>query len=68
MRRTERFAAFAFLSLALGGCMVIYPDPELPDVVARWYEDDCHADSSNVVMTLAGVDTCLLYTSDAADE
>lgn len=43
--------------VALGGCMVIYPDPELPDVVARWYEEDCRPGLGNVAIALVDFDT-----------
>jgi hypothetical protein len=44
-----------FAVLALGGCMKIYPDPELPDVDVAWFESDCRA-GGVVVLTLIGVD------------
>lgn len=56
LRRVDRLAAFAAASLALGGCMVIYPDPELPDLKATWFEDDCRSGTGNVAMTLVGLD------------
>src|SRR5262245_58772409 len=45
------------LALALGGCMRIYQDSELPDVSARWGEPDCGGGTGNVALTLRGVDT-----------
>jgi hypothetical protein len=40
----------------LGGCMKIYPDPELPDIEVEWYEGDCRDGSGNVSLTLTGID------------
>ena len=57
MRRVDRLAAFAAASVALGGCMAIYPDPELPDVIVRWYGEDCRPGTGAVAMALVGVDT-----------
>jgi hypothetical protein len=38
---TARGTVFGALALALAsGCMTIYPDPELPDVVVEWFPDD----------------------------
>jgi len=54
LRRAERVAA---LAVVLGGCMRIYPDPELPDVEVTWYEDDCFEGTSDITMTLIGLDT-----------
>jgi hypothetical protein len=45
------------LALAsLGGCMRIYPDPELPDVEVGWFEQDCVGGNGDVTITLNGVD------------
>jgi hypothetical protein len=52
LRRVDRLTGIVAASLALGGCMVIYPDPELPDVVARWFEGDCRPGTGNVAMAL----------------
>jgi hypothetical protein len=50
-------AAAAALALALGGCMRIYPDPELPDVEIEWLtEFACSEDGERVVMSLSAID------------
>jgi hypothetical protein len=41
---------------ALGGCMKIYPDPELPDVTIEWTELDCRDGTFDVVLALIGDD------------
>src|SRR5262249_8942450 len=49
-------AAAAVIALALGGCMRIYPDPELPDIIVEWSaEAECGDDSDRVVMSLSTV-------------
>jgi hypothetical protein len=40
-------------ALAAGGCMRIYPDPELPDVVVEWQPQSCAEDTDRVTMTLS---------------
>jgi hypothetical protein len=56
LSRGDRWAAVA-IALALGGCMRIYPDPELPDIVVEWFADfDCSADSDRVVVALSTSD------------
>ncbi|HWO18216.1 MAG TPA: hypothetical protein VNO30_05550 [Kofleriaceae bacterium] len=46
-------AAAAAIGLALGGCMRIYPDPELPDIVVEWLpEFTCVEDGERVVVSL----------------
>lgn len=56
MSRTERWAVAA-VALALGGCMRIYPDPELPDVVVEWHaEADCLDDGDRVLVSLSTAD------------
>lgn len=57
MRRSDQLASIAALSVALGGCMVIYPDPELPDVVAEWFAEDCQPETPSVAVTLVGLDS-----------
>lgn len=52
-RRAEWLAAS---SLVLGGCMRIYPDPELPDIELSWFDDDCREGTSDIAVTLSGVD------------
>jgi hypothetical protein len=42
--------------VALTGCMKIYPDPELPDVKVTWDDSDCREGTSNVAVTLTGLD------------
>jgi hypothetical protein len=54
LRRAE---LVAILAVVLGGCMRIYPDPELPDVEVTWFEDDCAPGRGNVTMTLIGLDS-----------
>ena len=54
LRRAELLAAFA---VALGGCMRIYPDPELPDVKVTWFEDDCQPGTGDISITLIGMDS-----------
>jgi hypothetical protein len=52
LSRAERWPAVA-LAVALGGCMRIYPDPELPDVKVEWFPDgECEAASDRVVVSL----------------
>ena len=36
--------------------MKIYPDPELPDIEAEWYEGDCRAGTADVELVLVGID------------
>lgn len=52
MRRAELLV----LAAGLGGCMKIYPDPELPDVTVDWGADDCRQTTRDVVVTLTGLD------------
>lgn len=54
MRRGDVLVAVAVASLTLGGCMRIYPDPELPDVVTEWSDVDCRPGTGNVVVALIG--------------
>jgi hypothetical protein len=59
LSRGDRWAAAAaaVLVLALGGCMRIYPDPELPDVEIEWLtEFACSEDGERVVVSLSAVD------------
>jgi len=58
LSRTERCAAAAaVVALTLGGCMRIYPDPELPDVVVEWSaERECVQDTDRVAVSLMTVD------------
>lgn len=44
-------------ALALGGCMRIYPDPELPDVDVVWFEGDCRDGTGDVVLTLTSLES-----------
>lgn len=37
--------------------MKIYPDPELPDIEATWFAEDCRVGTGDVALTLTGVDT-----------
>jgi hypothetical protein len=55
LRRTELYACA--LALAFAGCMKIYPDPELPDIDVTWSEGDCDADTFQVAMSLASLDS-----------
>ena len=55
MRRAE-LALLALVLLGASGCMKIYPDPELPDVLVEWYEGDCQDDGVNIEITMTGVD------------
>jgi hypothetical protein len=56
LSRGDRWAAAA-VALALGGCMRIYPDPELPDVVVEWLaEIECLEDSDRVLVSLSAAD------------
>jgi hypothetical protein len=44
-------------ALGLGGCMRIYPDPELPDVVVKWDpEFTCEEDDERVVVSLSSIE------------
>jgi hypothetical protein len=55
-RRVDRSVAAA-LAVAVGGCMRIYPDPELPDVKVEWFADgDCVATTDRVVVSLSAGD------------
>jgi len=46
--------AVVLLACTVGGCMHIYPDPELPDIKVEWYtEDACQAASDRVTVSLA---------------
>jgi hypothetical protein len=45
----------------LGGCMKIYPDPELPDIEVEWYDGDCSEDGGNVLLVLNGVDDATVH-------
>lgn len=60
MSRGERRAAAvisALGTLGLGGCMRIYPDPELPDVVVKWEpEFTCEEEDERVVVSLSSVE------------
>lgn len=56
MRRAELALVLALGCLCLGGCMKIYPDPELPDVAVSWLEGDCADGTGNVTISLVGVD------------
>jgi hypothetical protein len=47
----------AFAVVSLGGCMKIYPDPELPDIEVRWRVEDCRPGSGDVLLELTGIDT-----------
>lgn len=50
-------AACALGALSLGGCMRIYPDPELPDVLVKWEpEFTCEEDDERVVVSLSSVE------------
>jgi hypothetical protein len=49
-------SAFLLGVLGLGGCMTIYPDPELPDVKVDWFADDCRPGVDQVELALVGVD------------
>src|ERR1051325_8713627 len=51
------FRASLVAVIALGGCMRIYPDPDLPDVEVSWTKDDCAPGTGDVVVSLVGVDT-----------
>ncbi len=44
------------LAVALGGCMKIYPDPELPDVVITWDEFTCEDAPGQVHISLYDFD------------
>ena len=65
MRRSDRLARLAGLAglaglaasrIVLAGCMVIYPDSELPDVQVEWFEGDCQP-GRNLTLALIRVDT-----------
>jgi hypothetical protein len=57
LSRGDRWALVA-LALGLGGCMRIYPDPELPDVVVDWFAElNCGDDSERVVVLLSALDS-----------
>jgi hypothetical protein len=57
--RSHRIELIACVA-ALGGCMKIYPDPELPDVEVEWYDIDCRDGEGDVALTLIGVDDTTL--------
>jgi hypothetical protein len=54
LRRGDVLVGIAVVSVALGGCMRIYSDPELPDVVTEWSDVDCRPGTGNVVVALIG--------------
>ena len=57
MFRGDRWAAAVVIGLAIGGCMRIYPDPELPDIVLEWpAELECAEDGDRVVASLTAAD------------
>jgi hypothetical protein len=41
--------------VALGGCMKIYPDPELPDAKFEWFTGDC-GEGTQMSIAITGVD------------
>ena len=49
----------ASLVVMLGGCMRIYPDPELPDLEIEWYSGDCREGTGDVELVLTSPDTDL---------
>lgn len=54
---TAVVALAALAALALGGCMRIYPDPELPDVAVEWEADfECSGAGDRVVVSLSALD------------
>lgn len=55
-RGNRRAAASCAVVLALGGCMRIYPDPDLPDVVIEWSDTDCVEGSARVRLSLHPAD------------
>lgn len=62
MRRAK--LAFTLGALAAsGGCMRIYPDPELPDIEVTWGEQDCRAGTGDVAVTVTGIDADSTVTS-----
>ncbi len=63
MRRVESLLVLLAAS-ALGGCMRIYPDPELPDVEVEWFDSDCRDAGGEVEVSLIGIDD----TSFRADQ
>ena len=73
MSRGDRWAAVA-LALALGGCMRIYPDPELPDIELEWPADfSCSEDDGERVMVslstidpVAEIDTATVPCRDGS--
>ena len=42
--------------IALGGCMKIYPDPELPDAKFEWFTGDCENGGVEIDIAITGVD------------
>lgn len=52
----RRAKSLALAALALGGCMKIYPDPELPDIEVTWFESDCREGADVVALSLIGFD------------
>jgi hypothetical protein len=61
LSRGDRWCAVAIAAgaaaLALGGCMRIYPDPELPDVAVEWEADfECSEAGDRVVVSLSSLD------------
>ena len=57
MRRAELPTA-GLLACAIGGCMQIEPDPDLPDVEVKWFSDnECQADTDRVVVVLQAADS-----------
>jgi hypothetical protein len=56
LRRADVLAMSTLLAALAGGCMRIYPDPELPDLEVTWFEGDCRPGTGDVVVTLIGLD------------
>jgi hypothetical protein len=55
-RQVVVVAVAVAVALAAGGCMRIYPDPELPDVLVTWNPDACMDGTERVAMTLSTIE------------
>jgi hypothetical protein len=47
--------ASVLLLVVLGGCMKIYPDPELPDAKFEWFTGDCES-GAEMSIAITGID------------
>jgi hypothetical protein len=58
----------AAVSLALGGCMRIYQDPELPDVTVSWYAGQCDDATPEIRIIFTSLEDNTVFERVAACE